>query len=492
MPVSHYYPESDVARDQLLQELTEATMVGKRVLAYVTNKDEASDFLELLQQNGPFCIENVEVAIPQSKVMRVLGPHRELVVRRGDGEVVKFADSAVEQTVTIPFNPSDRGVIKSVNQKSKENAILVFWNPSEPLNLSQFSCPDIYVFHHEVEGEIGIVREGAIEENPDEVFIALADQPERHLEVIVDDLLLKGCIELASGAFESYKTMAAIAMCAGILGGDTVFDHFKVRQRYPITFLCPDMGADLFNEYAAPFNLRGFGKDFCVQREGVSVFHGVDSPVLAAHIKGRILILDTMLDYAQIQKAFESNEWVKFFTKLRALINVHGCVAILMLAHPTKSGGKSDSIEPADYLKDSVTFGGKIDVGFAFSKLKESSQIFVKRIKGRGFKQREFTFTLTTHDEAGNSYLDQGRFPVYLKPGEAGRKEDYSCKAGRKEDSQKKEKLTYLKTLDGSLVSKVTLLNKKFKSHHTRDTVRGWLRVEEQANETQPLPDWVR
>lgn len=33
-------------------------------------------------------------------------------------------------------------------------------------------------------------------------------------EVIVDELLLKGCIHVWAGMFESYKTMATIELCA--------------------------------------------------------------------------------------------------------------------------------------------------------------------------------------------------------------------------------------------------------------------------------------
>ena len=79
-------------------------------------------------------------------------------------------------------------------------------------------------------------------------------------------------------------------------------------------------------------------KDFRWQKPTSEVFYLIDSPVLQRAVKGRILVLDTMLDYAQIQKAFESGEWIAFFKKLRRLINVCGCVAIIMLVHPTKTG----------------------------------------------------------------------------------------------------------------------------------------------------------
>ena len=256
--------------------------------------------------------------------------------------------------------------------------------------------------------------------------------------MIVDDLLLKGCIHVWAGMFESYKTMATIELCAAILNSRPAFDHFTVRTQYPVIYLCPDMAPELFQEYVRPFGLM-VNKDFRWQKPTSEVFYSIDSPVLQRAVAGRILVLDTMLDYAQIQKAFESGEWIAFFKRLRGLINVHGCAAIIMLVHPTKSGARSNTIDPSEYLKDSVTFGGKIDVGLAFSKLDKTSQVFVQRIKGRGFKKQQFSFTIAYLDDDGNSNLDLGRFPVYLKPGEAGRKEDHVAKdkGGRKPNPEK-------------------------------------------------------
>jgi hypothetical protein len=257
-------------------------------------------------------------------------------------------------------------------------------------------------------------------------------------EVIVDELLLKSCIHVWAGMFESYKTMATIELCAAIRDDRPAFDHFTVRQRYPILYLCPDMPPELFQEYVRPFGLLEKEKDFRWQQPRSEVFYSIDSPVLQRAVEGRILVLDTMLDYAQIQKAFESGEWIAFFKKLRRLINVCGCVAIIMLVHPTKTGAKSNTIDPSEYLKDSVTFGGKIDVGLAFSKLENTSQVFVQRIKGRGFKKQQFSFSIAYLNDEGNSNLDGGRFPVYMLPGEAGKKEDHVAKkAGRKPNPQR-------------------------------------------------------
>jgi hypothetical protein len=166
---------------------------------------------------------------------------------------------------------------------------------------------------------------------------------------------------------------------------------------------------------------------------------GLDDAVLRKAVNGRLLFIDTMLDYAEIENPFQSNEWVVFFKKQRLLITNYGCVAIVMLCHPTKTGGRSSSIDPTEYLKDSVTFGGKIDIGIAMSKL-ENGHTFVQPIKGRPLKGDKRAFTISSTGEEGENWFDQGRFPVVLKPGEAGRKEDHMAKPGRKADAQQAEK----------------------------------------------------
>ena len=183
-------------------------------------------------------------------------------------------------------------------------------------------------------------------------------------------------------------------------------------------FLSADMSQEQFDFYAAPFNLRKHGGDFPVMKCG-NCIPNITDPVLQKAVKGRILILDTMLDFAHIQKAFESGEWNTFMENLRFLMTAHGCIAVVMTAHTTRAEVKSDSdtINKAEHFKDSVTFHGKTDIGFGCKALKGTSQVKVERTKGRGFKKTYFSFTIAVCDEEGNSNLDGGRFPVCHQTG---------------------------------------------------------------------------
>jgi hypothetical protein len=269
-----------------------------------------------------------------------------------------------------------------------------------------------------------------------DMFPALSDCDFPEFRKIIEEILIEGGIHVFAGLFESYKTMFAMMLCAALINKIPVSEYFQVNSSHDVLFLCPDMPGSLFNKYAALFGLNSKDKvetHFRVLHPKAETLPDLEDPRLQAAVRGRVLVLDTMLDFARIKEAGKSDEWIEFMQKLRNLINIHGCVAIVLIAHPTKEGARSSDVEATLFLKDSVTFGGKIDVGFAFCSIKKTTKIFVQRIKGRGF-EKPITFTIATHDEQGNSYLSQGRFPISDKPGEAGKRSDH--------DSGRKSKLT--------------------------------------------------
>ena len=241
-------------------------------------------------------------------------------------------------------------------------------------------------------------------------FTALGEWNIPEVEEIAKDLLIKGGTHAFAGLFESYKSMFAMELCSAIRTGRPVADHFPVYSTHEVIYLCPDMPPSLFKKYAAYFGLdRDPG--FRGERPDTDVFVAIDNPLLQDAVRDRILILDTMLDYARIKDPFKSDEWIEFFQKLRALIRVHGCVAVVLITHPTKAGARNTVVDPTEFLKDSVTFGGKLDVSLAFRKVDKTSKVFVQRIKGRGFES-PLQFTLAHHDENGDSHISRGRFPI--------------------------------------------------------------------------------
>jgi hypothetical protein len=239
-------------------------------------------------------------------------------------------------------------------------------------------------------------------------------------KVFVEELLIESGIHVAAGLFESYKTMGVLALVSAVRQpGKKAFEHFAVKGKPCEVIWCNyDMPPALLKKYTTFFGLHK-DKGFRPSKPKGDVFLLADDPILQQAVKERLLVVDTMLDMARIQEAFKSGEWGEFFRKLRLLIDVHGCRGIILITHPTKAGARNTVIDATEFLKDSVTFGGKIDVAFAFRKLPKTGKIFVERIKGRGW-EKPITFTLASHDQFGDSNIGRGIFPVCDKPGAAG------------------------------------------------------------------------
>jgi hypothetical protein len=448
-PIGNGLTEIEVWNDIRLRTLMDEDVLFVETHQYA--KDEMIEQLEI----GQFDRSRVQILSldPVTKTIHIpsrTDHMRHELVRASDGKVLGVLD-VPEQPATTKEIVVERylnfGTVQNarhIAKKAKEchAKLVVVWEPHVEAGdldyLSEVKDADVVIFHLPSE-KYGVVVEGEVDpDNWEDEFPALSDLIFHPPKVIAEDLLIKGNIHVLAGRFEAYKTMELIEVSDAVLSERPAFDHFKICKSHPILFLCADMSPELFSDYAAPFNLRKHGDAFRVMNPKGSIVHAIDSPVMQRAVKGRIVILDTMLDFANIKEAFQSGEWITFMHKLRELITVHGGIAVIMTAHATKTGAKSNTIDPSEYLKDSVTFGGKIDVGIAFSRLENTSQIFVERIKSRGFK-KPLSFTIAVNDDDGNCNFDRGRFPVYLKPGEAGKKEDHTPQSGRKPNPKKDE-----------------------------------------------------
>jgi hypothetical protein len=185
-----------------------------------------------------------------------------------------------------------------------------------------------------------------------------------------------------------------------------------------------------------------------------------------------------MWDFANIEDAGQSKDWVVFMYKVRNLMVKHGCVAVILLVHPTKAGAAASSTALAAYMKDSITFAGKADIVIALTARPGTSQTFVERIKGRGFKEKHYSFTITTHSDEGINYIDSGRFPFYEKPGEEGAKRDSRSKRGPKGDPERDAAIEWLMSQESvkeGVAIKADRLNRHMKSKHPVSTVKTWL-----------------
>jgi hypothetical protein len=395
-------------------------------------------------------------------------------------------------TEEVPFDLHSRADLRKViaslkESKGRDNAFVVFLSaedPSDkPFDLSMLfqQAPGlaVYIFHLPTDDKCGVFEGG--DGAAGNLLIALCDMKVDPVEVIVEDILIKGCTVVVAGLPGQNKSLFCMELAAAVINKRKVSDHFEVHASYPFIWACRDMDPSLQMMWGAQFGLadekmRGM---FKVIDPGCDVLWAIDSPAFTCLVRDHILILDTMWDFANIEKSSESGEWVAFFQKLHRLMTHFGCIAVILLVHPTKAGAEASATSLSAWLKDSITFAGKADLAFAFSARPGTSQTLVERIKHRGFKEKNFSFTITTHSEEGENYIDTGRFPVYEKPGEAGSKADYAPKRGAKGDPERDKYIKWLMTQERvveGVALKAERLNQHFKTKHPIATVKTWLR----------------
>ena len=283
--------------------------------------------------------------------------------------VVKNLEFAAKNLITgepVPFLLEDKlceRLLAGVLGKEQYGLVLVD-GPAKYFDLLVKQCAHLPIDFVRVkwDGEPGLRGRG--DEAEEELFSPLSTWDIPPVEQIVDELLIVGGVHVFAGLFESYKSMAGLELSSAVLEGRKAFDRFQVSEKYAgteIVWVNCDMSHGLFLSYAKNWGLDADDRFVSNSpRKAASFF--VDSPALAKAVRSKILVVDTMLDLARIKDANQSAEWIEFFAKLRALMNEHGCLAIVLIAHPTKSGARSSVVDPSEYLKDSVTFGVKADV----------------------------------------------------------------------------------------------------------------------------------
>src|SRR5450755_122682 len=308
MKITHVHPQAgapwckdqtpiggDLTEVDVWEEIRKATLRDEGVLFPVTYQDAFDDFREELEK-GRFDLSLVKVLSldPLTKTIHIpaKGPRGSKLVRLDDGKVVgthwepEHPATTKEIEVQRFLNLSTSKHARFISSKLTDIiSTVVIWEPSVEAGdldyLHELKADVQVLIFHQVSEKYGVMVEGDVDpENWKDEFPALASLQFEPPQVIVDDLLIKGNIHVVAGRFEAYKTMGLIELADAILSERPAFDHFKVNHRHPVMFLCADMSGELFDDYAAPFNLRGHGEDFRVKKPTGSVLHAIDSPVL--------------------------------------------------------------------------------------------------------------------------------------------------------------------------------------------------------------------
>jgi hypothetical protein len=213
----------------------------------------------------------------------------------------------------------------------------------------------------------------------------------------------------------------------------------------------------------------------------------------AAARDGAYFVFDTMVYF--LEEDLNPQVITGFVTKCRNLISL-GAAGVLLLAHPTKQGAKSNEIEVSEWVSGTYQKIGAVDTIFCLKALpaseltKDAYGVYFERAKSRpflGVKLEPFIVGVHDYLHGTGSYLDRGLMPVLSKPGETRPLRELLSgqrnKGGRPTDSQKDKKLEWIeahlaeqkgKRINATEVTR--RLNSAFTSKHDRTTVSGWIK----------------
>jgi len=304
--------------------------------------------------------------------------------------------------------------------------------------------------------------------------------PERHL---IKDMVGYQQVVAIPGAPESRKTLGVLEMCkAMLLGvGSKAFGHFEVKEAIDgVIYYIPEMSRAAFIRFARYFKLQTFGDRFRFRsaKEGATL--PLDDPRLQRAVKGRVLVLDTLLYFSGAEDAYKSTEWLWFSQQCRRLIEEFDCRAIILLHHPTKAGAEASDMDLLKFISQSIALAGLIDTCFGFRRAADSdNQTVVKCLKAREWEKRPKPFIISSHDDQEKSFISQGEFPCTSLPGTVDVKDALKSKSGPKPDPKKDEWLVKAKEYQkqGNSYEQIRKLLAKDKFKVSKSGVQKALRV---------------
>lgn len=267
--------------------------------------------------------------------------------------------------------------------------------------------------------------------------------PERHL---IKDLIGYQQVVAIPGAPESRKTLGVLEMMRAILAKDDkntskAFGHFEVKEKVEgVIYYIPEMSRAAFLKFARFFKLNQFGERFRYRsaKEGATL--PLDDPRLQQAVRGRVLVLDTLLYFSGAEDSYKATEWLWFSQQCRRLIEEFDCRAIILLHHPTKAGANASDMDIMQFISQSIALAGLIDTCFGFRRMPDNDyDTVVKCLKAREWENRTKPFVITSHDEKGASYISRGQFPCTQLPGTVDVKEALKSKSGPKPDPEKEK-----------------------------------------------------
>jgi hypothetical protein len=393
-----------------------------------------------------------------------------------------------KETRTVPFHLGSRVDAQFVVKQFKDHEIcaLVLWHPDDSRHLTYLpmvrsKCSDlpIYIFHCDYRTDkYGVEREGGTAGSlwdTQSVFDKEVDLP-----WVIEGIAHAGESTWFGALPKQMKTWVMLCVAKALLTGEPLFgdERFKVPNKSSkVIYLIPEASRASVKKRLKLLGLMDFLYDPITNPEGVLFVRTLsagekiklDDPRLLEMVNGSDVFLDTAIRWLEGEENKSSDVAVlseNIFNLIAA-----GARSVWCAHHAPKGFADASTMTLENMFRGSGEYGAALSNAYGLCQTDEkTSTLHFHAIVGRDLDELIPDMILQ-----GRPYLSTiGNFKIVDNNAEpfSGRS---NSKSGPK-DPERKEKIEFAKSLDGSLQDIADAVNKKFGTKYVKSTIGEWLK----------------
>jgi hypothetical protein len=235
------------------------------------------------------------------------------------------------------------------------------------------------------------------------------------LKFVIEGFLHEKSLTMLGGPPAAMKTYAALSIAKALITGEPLFDYFQVNETSErVLYLIPESSLSPFADRLKKLGLNRYAGDKFFSRtlDATETGVGIKDPRILEAARGADVFLDTAVRFMEGDENTAKDQRV-FADNLFALLKA-GARTVIGLHHAPKTFNAQNQMELENVLRGSGDIGAMLATCWGLSKIdKDRSQIYVKNVKDRDFRESPKPFVLE-----GRPHLDEtGKFRLLYSPG---------------------------------------------------------------------------
>ena len=246
-------------------------------------------------------------------------------------------------------------------------------------------------------------------------FESFSEMPNEPSKLLVSGFLSWGISALAALPGE-YKTFMALSLCKALARSKRLWETWSIPRACPTLYLLPEASRGHLKNRMEVLRMKDLGDDFLSRTYSKGPKLGLDSPEVRAMAEGRLVVLDTLVRFAEGEENSASDN-KKLAENMIDLMGEYGAVGNLMLHHSAKNFRTAEVMNNENALRGTGDFAAICDAIYAMKILGplDGGVVHVENTKPRDFEPvRPFQLL------ARPSIDKEGDFSMLKKPGECG------------------------------------------------------------------------